>query len=71
MRTAAATALVRLPGHEAPGHNLLGRILATRGQFDAAATEFARAVQLAPGDAGYRQDLETLKAVLNGRRPQR
>ena len=65
----AANALVRLPGHEAAGHNLLGRILATRGQLTAAAGEFNRAVQLAPGDPGYRQDLDTLTAALGGRRP--
>ena len=63
----AARALVRLPGYEAAGHNLLGRVLATRGQFAAASTEFARAVQLAPSDVSYRQDLETLKGALNER----
>jgi protein O-mannosyl-transferase len=63
-----ANRLVRLQIAEATGHNLLGWIFATRGQLPEARAEFARAVQLDPGDEEYRRDLDQVTQELSGRR---
>jgi len=60
-------ALLRLNADDAVGHDLKGRILASRGRLDDARAEFERAVQLDPRDEQARADLALMLRALGTR----
>jgi superkiller protein 3 len=52
----------KLQTTEAPVFNALGEVLMQQGERQAAIAAFEKAVKLAPGDASFRQNLESAKA---------
>src|SRR5262245_23958855 len=62
------TELLRLKDDDAVGHDLKGRVLASRGELLRARAEFERAVQLDPGDQQAREDLALVLRALGASR---